>query len=118
MDNQLDKAGARKRAAWLPNNTMAAIVAAIGACQIGLANDRNAIVAADNEGNPFKALCGTATDDSNFTFTTLVMQLPLPFTLAFGNQATSGAKRIRVTSGGVYFETYNGVAWFEMGVFF
>lgn len=118
MENQVDKAGARKRGAWFPNNTLSAVVAAIGACQIGIANDRNAIVAADNEGNAFKTMCGTATDDSNFTFTETIMQLPIPFTLAFGGQTTEGSKRIRVATTGVFVESYESGSWVELGAFF
>jgi hypothetical protein len=119
MENQVNKTGALKRAGWSPNAAMATILAAIGACMFGIANDRKAWVFADNEGNPFKTMCGTPTDDSNFTFTETVMQLPLPFTLAFGVQTAAGSKRIRITDDGMFFETTaDGVNWVEMGAFF
>lgn len=118
MENQLNKAGALKRAAWAPNNTMAILLAAIGACQWGIANDRNAFVGADNEGNKFKAMCGEATDDSNFTFTETMMQLPIPFTLAFGDQAADGSMRIVVTTNSIAFEKRISGSWVELGAFF
>ena len=119
MENQVNKAGAEKEAAWAPNQAMATLLAAIGACMFGISNDRKAWVFADSEGTPFKTMCGTATDDSNFTFSETVMQLPLPFTLAFGSQSEAGSKRVRVTNTGVFFETTaDGTNWVEMGAFF
>lgn len=118
MENQVNKAGALKRAAWAPNQAMATLLTAIGACMFGVANDRNAWVFADNEGNPYKAMCGEATDDSNFTFTETVMQLPLPFTLAFGDQTADGSIRIAITTNSVAFEKRVSGSWVELGAFF
>lgn len=118
MENQVNKTGALKRAGWSPNAAMATLVAAIGACMFGIANDRKAWVFADNEGTPFKAMCGTPTDDSNFTFTETVMQLPLPFTLAFGDQAADGSMRIAVTTNSIAFEKRVSGSWVELGAFF
>ena len=118
MENQVNKAGAEKEVAWAPNQAMATLLAAIGACMFGVANDRNAWVFADNDGNPYKAMCGTPTDDSNFTFTETIMQLPLPFTLAFGDQSSDGSMRIAVTTNSIAFEKRISGSWVELGAFF
>ncbi len=118
MENQNNIVGAVRRFAGFPNNTLAAIIAAIASDQIAIANDRNAIIHTDNEGNACKTMSGEATDDDNFTFTSTAMKLPLPFTFELGNQTTVGSKRIRITDSGVFFEVYDGVTpWAEMGAF-
>lgn len=119
MENQNNITGAVRRYAGFPNNALATIRAAIASNQIAIANDHNALIHTDNEGNACKTMSGEATDDDNFTFTETIMQLPLPFTLGFGPQTTAGSKRIRVTDAGVFFETTaDGTNWVEMGAFF
>ena len=118
MENQNNITGAVRRFAGFPNNTLAAIIAAIASNQIAIANDRNAIIHTDNEGNACKTMSGEATDDDNFTFTAIDMQLPLPFTFKFGDQTSNGSMRFTITTDNFKFEKRISGSWVELGAFF
>jgi hypothetical protein len=102
---------------------------------MGIANDVNAIVFKDKDGNAYKTLqdasgastlaensvviidsSGRATSNASFKFDSANARItfPLPFTLAFGDQDTNGSIRIRITTDGIYFGKRVAGAWEEV----
>lgn len=136
MDSLHEQSGADKVFAVLPNNTYAEIVASnLGAAQIAVATNVQALIFWDHLGNMCKTLqdasgastipedsiihadsTGKATSDTMFKFdaTNARLQLPaVPFTIAFGDQDADGSLRIRATADGFYFGKRVSGAWDE-----
>lgn len=116
------------------NHTYANVLTMLLAGMIGIANDRNAIVFKDKDGNAYKTLqdasgdavmaegsipyidsSGRATNNTGFKidFTNARIVFPLPFTLGFGDQDTNGSMRIRVTTDGIWFGKREAGTWTE-----
>lgn len=116
------------------NDPYATLITKLVEGMIGIANDRNAMVIVDKDGNQYKTLMdssgdgiipenciafvddsGLVTYNSNFKFdsTNARIQFPLPFTLAFGDQETNGSIRIRIATTGIYFGHRTAGVWEE-----
>ena len=117
------------------NHAYATLIGMIAEGMIGIANDRNALVFEDKDGNQHKTLQdstgdavipensvviidsgGKATYNGSFKFdaTNARIEFPLPFTLAFGDQDTNGSLRIRIAETGIYFGHRVSGAWKEI----
>jgi hypothetical protein len=116
------------------NDPYATLITKLTEGMMGIANDRNAIVFADKDGNFHKTFQdstedgvipensvvfvdsdGKATYDTGFKIdiANARIEFPLPFTLAFGDQDTNGSMRIRVTTDGIYFGKRVAGVWNE-----
>jgi hypothetical protein len=119
------------------NNPYSTLITKVSEGMLGIANDLNAIVAVDKDGNSFKTFQdstgassipedsivvadanGQATYNAEFKidFTNALIQFPLPFTLAFGNQSTNGSMRIKVASTGISFGKRVAGIWEEVSL--
>lgn len=117
------------------NHAYATLITMLTAGMSGIANDLNALVFKDKDGNTYKTLQdstgaatipensvifadanGQATYDSDvkIDITNARIEFPLPFTLAFGDQDTNGSMRIRVTTDGIYLGKRVAGVWDEM----
>ena len=119
------------------NEPYTTLISKLTECMLGIANDVNAIVVKDKDGNAHKTVMdstedgvipensivfidsdGKATYDSDFSvdISSALIQFPLPFTLAFGDQSSDGSMRIRVTTDGIYFGKLVTGSWNEVSL--
>jgi hypothetical protein len=119
------------------NHPYSTLITKVSEGMLGIANDLNAIVAVDKDGNTFKTFQdstgassipedsivvadanGQATynDEFKIDFTNALIQFPLPFMLAFGNQSTNGSMRIKVETTGISFGKRVAGIWEEVSL--
>jgi hypothetical protein len=119
------------------NGTYANLITMLLPAMLGIVNEHKAIVFIDKDGDPHKTMQdstgdgtipvnsvifansdGRATFNSGFKFdaTNALIQFPLPFTLAFGDQETNGSMRIRITDAGFWFGKRINGAWSETSI--
>ena len=117
------------------NHPYATLITKLTEGMLGIANDHNALVFVDKDGNQYKTLqdatgdaiipensvlfadsLGRATYNASvkIDISNARIEFPLPFTLAFGDQDTNGSYRIKVESGGIYFGKRVAGVWEEM----